>query len=153
MSINSQLLESACEFLKKMIHDNITFQLSMQEGSCPACERPCRSAIEAAESDVIMRDLTSRVCVCVSRLDSNALVCDCGMMWLSDMLKDGHLQAAVTCDQPSSMAGQSLLSVLDDIVCRESHTSSSHVIYVFLIYTTCLTVRTEALITIGIFGS
>lgn len=95
-----------------------------RRGNCPACERPFRTITEVAESyvNVIMRD---QMCVpaCVRRLDSNALVCDCGMMWLSDMLKDGHLQAAVTCDQPSSMAGQSLVSVLDDIVCRESHTS------------------------------
>ena len=85
--------------------------------------------------------------VCVRRLDSNALVCDCGMMWLSDMLKDSHLQAAVTCDQPSSMAGQSLLSVLDDIVCRESPTFTLHLlsIYMFLTDTTYLTVSLSVL--------
>jgi len=58
--------------------------------------------------------------ICLNRqLDSNALVCDCEMMWLSDMLKDGHLQAAVTCDQPSSMAGKQFSQVINDIKCRE----------------------------------
>jgi len=60
-----------------------------------------------------------RVCVLVRRLDSNELVCDCGMMWMSEMLSSSHLQAAVTCERPSSMAGKSLASVLDDIVCRK----------------------------------
>jgi len=70
----------------------------------------------------------ARVCVCVCvcvcagsrRLDSNALVCDCGLMWMSELLSGSHLQAAVTCQQPSSLAGKSLASVLDDIVCRKS---------------------------------
>jgi len=65
----------------------------------------------------------ARVCVCVAgsrRLDSNALVCDCGLMWMSELLRGSHLQAAVTCQQPSSLAGKSLASVLDDIVCRKS---------------------------------
>uniref|UniRef100_V9GWR0 Peroxidasin n=1 Tax=Lumbricus terrestris TaxID=6398 RepID=V9GWR0_LUMTE len=53
------------------------------------------------------------------RLDSNALVCDCEMLWLMDMLKDGHMQAAVTCDSPDEAAGKSLLSITDTIRCKK----------------------------------
>lgn len=47
------------------------------------------------------------------RLDSNALVCDCDMMWLADMLKEkhGYTQAAATCEYPQSLHGRSLMTV------------------------------------------
>ncbi|XP_041357097.1 peroxidasin-like isoform X2 [Gigantopelta aegis] len=47
------------------------------------------------------------------RLDSNALVCDCELIWLSDMLKEkhGYTQAAATCEFPSSLQGRSLMSI------------------------------------------
>lgn len=44
------------------------------------------------------------------RLDSNALVCDCQMMWLSKMLQDKQdsSQFTATCQFPSNMEGKSL---------------------------------------------
>lgn len=53
------------------------------------------------------------------RLDSNALVCDCGILWLSDMLKTGHMQAAVTCEAPEDAAGKPLLSITENIRCSK----------------------------------
>lgn len=53
------------------------------------------------------------------RLDSNALICDCQMTWLTEMVKNGHLQAAITCEEPSEAAGKSLLSVSEQIKCKK----------------------------------
>lgn len=47
------------------------------------------------------------------RLDSNALVCDCDIMWLREMLQEkrSSTQAAVTCYQPANLRGRSLMSI------------------------------------------
>jgi peroxidase len=49
------------------------------------------------------------------RLDSNALVCDCEMMWLVQMLKDKlrGTQAAATCQYPVTMQGKSLTAMTE----------------------------------------
>ena len=41
------------------------------------------------------------------RLDSNAFVCDCQMMWLKEMIaeKRAHTQAAATCEYPGRPSG------------------------------------------------
>lgn len=54
------------------------------------------------------------VCV-VRRLDSNALNCDCELLWLADLLKQyaesGNAQAAATCDFPSRLQGRSVATL------------------------------------------
>jgi hypothetical protein len=58
------------------------------------------------------------------RLDSNALVCDCEMMWLVQMLQDKlkDTQAAATCQYPIAMKGKSLTSMTEtDFHCSEYH--------------------------------
>ncbi|XP_059477617.1 peroxidasin isoform X1 [Neocloeon triangulifer] len=56
------------------------------------------------------------------RLDSNALVCDCEMVWLVKMLKEQmkDTQTAAHCQQPVDMQGKSLtLMTDDDFHCRK----------------------------------
>ncbi|XP_074062925.1 putative oxidoreductase PXDNL isoform X5 [Macrotis lagotis] len=52
------------------------------------------------------------------RLDSNALVCDCDLTWLGQLLKDyaqtGHTQAAATCEYPRNLQGRSIASLTAD---------------------------------------
>ena len=50
------------------------------------------------------------------RLDSNALICDCQLMWLANMVKEkeGHTQVAATCEFPSVLQGKSLTSLTDE---------------------------------------
>ncbi|KAL5015945.1 hypothetical protein ScPMuIL_005534 [Solemya velum] len=58
------------------------------------------------------------------RLDSNALVCDCQMLWLAEMLKDQHgdTQAAATCEFPENLQGRSLMSITsEDFNCQRPH--------------------------------
>jgi hypothetical protein len=58
------------------------------------------------------------------RLDSNALVCDCEMMWLVQMLQDQlkGTQAAATCQYPIAMKGKSLTSMTEtDFHCSKYH--------------------------------
>ncbi|XP_038605963.1 peroxidasin homolog [Tachyglossus aculeatus] len=49
------------------------------------------------------------------RLDSNALVCDCELIWLAELLKkyaeQGNAQTAVTCETPQGLQGRSLTTV------------------------------------------
>lgn len=51
----------------------------------------------------------------VRRLDSNALSCDCELLWLADLLKQyaesGNAQAAATCDYPSTLQGRSVATL------------------------------------------
>ena len=51
----------------------------------------------------------------VRRLDSNALNCDCELLWLADLLKQyaesGNAQAAATCDYPSRLQGRSVATL------------------------------------------
>lgn len=56
------------------------------------------------------------VCICSARrLDSNALNCDCELLWLADLLKQyaesGNAQAAATCDYPSRLQGRSVATL------------------------------------------
>uniref|UniRef100_T1IXZ7 Peroxidase n=1 Tax=Strigamia maritima TaxID=126957 RepID=T1IXZ7_STRMM len=56
------------------------------------------------------------------RLDSNALICDCRVIWLQRMLKDKQstTQVAATCDQPELLHGQSLVSISEaDFHCKK----------------------------------
>lgn len=63
----------------------------------------------------------SIICLCVRffcvfrRLDSNALNCDCELLWLADLLKQyaesGNAQAAATCDYPSRLQGRSVATL------------------------------------------
>nr|CAD7198875.1 unnamed protein product [Timema douglasi] len=56
------------------------------------------------------------------RLDSNALVCDCEMVWLVKMLqaKQKTTQAAATCQYPIAMQGKSLASMSEhDFHCKK----------------------------------
>ena len=50
------------------------------------------------------------------RLDSNALICDCELIWLAQMLKNNnaHTQAIATCDYPGNLKGRSLMSIDPD---------------------------------------
>ncbi|KAG8309246.1 hypothetical protein J6590_090756, partial [Homalodisca vitripennis] len=54
-------------------------------------------------------------CAC-QRLDSNALVCDCEMMWLAHLLRDKQdsTQAAATCQFPTNMEGKPLVNISDN---------------------------------------
>uniref|UniRef100_A0A6I8PLB6 Ig-like domain-containing protein n=1 Tax=Ornithorhynchus anatinus TaxID=9258 RepID=A0A6I8PLB6_ORNAN len=49
------------------------------------------------------------------RLDSNALVCDCELIWLAELLKkyadQGNAQTAATCENPRGLQGRSLTTV------------------------------------------
>lgn len=49
------------------------------------------------------------------RLDSNALSCDCELLWLAELLKQyaqsGNAQAAATCDYPSQLQGRSVATL------------------------------------------
>uniref|UniRef100_H2MU80 Peroxidasin n=1 Tax=Oryzias latipes TaxID=8090 RepID=H2MU80_ORYLA len=49
------------------------------------------------------------------RLDSNALNCNCEVLWLADLLKlyaeSGNAQAAATCDHPSRLQGRSVATL------------------------------------------
>lgn len=56
------------------------------------------------------------LCLCsCRRLDSNALNCDCELLWLADLLKQyaesGNAQAAATCDHPSRLQGRSVATL------------------------------------------
>ncbi|XP_074134262.1 putative oxidoreductase PXDNL isoform X3 [Sminthopsis crassicaudata] len=52
------------------------------------------------------------------RLDSNALVCDCDLTWLGQLLKgyaqNGQILAAATCEYPRTLQGRSVASLIDD---------------------------------------
>ncbi|ROT75796.1 putative Thyroid peroxidase precursor [Penaeus vannamei] len=57
------------------------------------------------------------------RLDSNALVCDCQLLWLAEMVKEKQhrTQVAATCQFPSDLQGKSLTSLADShFECRAS---------------------------------
>ncbi|XP_013793255.2 peroxidasin-like [Limulus polyphemus] len=56
------------------------------------------------------------------RLDSNTLICDCHLLWLSEMLKEKQTttQAAATCEYPVSLQGKSLTALsFDDFHCKK----------------------------------
>ena len=49
------------------------------------------------------------------RLDSNALLCDCDLMWLAELLKkyaeQGSIQTAATCEAPRELHGRSIVTL------------------------------------------
>lgn len=54
--------------------------------------------------------------LCLSRrLDSNALHCDCDLMWLAELLKkyaeQGNIQTAATCESPRELQGRSITTL------------------------------------------
>ncbi|KAL1130925.1 hypothetical protein AAG570_012166 [Ranatra chinensis] len=56
------------------------------------------------------------------RLDGNALVCDCGMLWFKKLISENmqHTQVAATCQYPDYMQGKSLYDMsLQDFSCKE----------------------------------
>jgi peroxidase len=66
--------------------------------------------------------VTNACCYVGSRLDSNALVCDCELVWLVQMLKEQmkDTQTAASCQQPQDMQGKSLALMTDqDFHCRK----------------------------------
>lgn len=64
------------------------------------------------------------------RLDSNALICDCELIWLAQMLKDNHArtQAIATCDYPGRLKGISLMSInTDEFDCDTRQSDKPHI--------------------------
>lgn len=57
------------------------------------------------------------------RLDSNALICDCQMLWLAKMLneKQGTTQVAAICQSPDELSGRSVTSLIEEFNCSECH--------------------------------
>lgn len=49
------------------------------------------------------------------RLDSNALVCDCQLLWLAEMVKEkqDRTLVAATCEHPHPLQGKSIMSLTD----------------------------------------
>ncbi|KAH1176952.1 hypothetical protein KIL84_010654 [Mauremys mutica] len=63
------------------------------------------------------------------RLDSNALVCDCELMWLAELIKEytrnGNTQAAATCEYPKRLHGRSIASVIvEEFNCEKPRITS-----------------------------
>ncbi|XP_012582834.1 PREDICTED: peroxidasin homolog [Condylura cristata] len=59
------------------------------------------------------------------RLDSNALRCDCGTLWLAELLRayarSGNAQAAATCEHPRHVQGRSVATVTpEELDCAAS---------------------------------
>lgn len=55
------------------------------------------------------------------RLDSNALVCDCKMLWLANMLKEqGMKNTVASCKYPKVLQGKSIISLSQsELKCSE----------------------------------
>ncbi|KAL3869555.1 hypothetical protein ACJMK2_042223 [Sinanodonta woodiana] len=56
------------------------------------------------------------------RLDSNALICDCEMVWLAQELREklSDTQAAATCEFPENLKGKSLTSInVEEFNCKK----------------------------------
>lgn len=69
-------------------------------------------------------DPTSRGLPPARRLDSNALRCDCAILWLAELLRtyarSGHAQAAATCEHPRRVQGRSVATVTpEELDCGE----------------------------------
>ncbi|XP_075856627.1 peroxidasin homolog isoform X2 [Microcebus murinus] len=63
------------------------------------------------------------------RLDSNALRCDCEILWLADLLKtyaqSGNAQAAATCEYPRRIQGRSVATVTpEELDCERPRITS-----------------------------
>ncbi|OPJ84914.1 peroxidasin [Patagioenas fasciata monilis] len=83
------------------------------------------------------------------RLDSNALLCDCDLMWLAELLKkyaeQGSIQTAATCEAPRDLHGRSIVTLTaQDFNCeRPRITSEPHDVDVLLGNTVYFTCRAE----------
>lgn len=71
------------------------------------------------------------VCLCLRRLDSNSLNCDCELLWLADLLKQyaesGNAQAAATCDYPSRLQGRSVATLTaEELNCGKKNLKNRH---------------------------
>ncbi|XP_070589034.1 peroxidasin homolog isoform X2 [Erythrolamprus reginae] len=63
------------------------------------------------------------------RLDSNALHCDCEILWLAELLKtyaeSGHAQAAATCEYPRRIQGRSVATITpEELNCERPRITS-----------------------------
>ncbi|XP_010076197.1 PREDICTED: peroxidasin homolog, partial [Pterocles gutturalis] len=83
------------------------------------------------------------------RLDSNALLCDCDLMWLAELLKkyaeQGSIQTAATCEAPRELHGRSIVTLTaQEFNCeRPRITSEPHDVDVLLGNTVYFTCRAE----------
>ena len=74
------------------------------------------------------------------RLDSNALVCDCEMLWFAQMLKrrqhsGSRVHAEATCHHPNNLHGRSLMRIdNDDFHCGNIRFFRSVSIFLKVIY-------------------
>ncbi|XP_025057452.1 peroxidasin homolog isoform X2 [Alligator sinensis] len=83
------------------------------------------------------------------RLDSNALLCDCDLMWLAELLKkyaeQGNIQTAATCESPRELQGRSITTLTtQELNCESPRiTSEPHDADVMLGNTVYFTCRAE----------
>lgn len=69
-------------------------------------------------------NINSRQLCIHRRLDSNALICDCELLWLAELIKDytrkGNTQAAASCEYPKTLQGRPVASLLvEEFTCGE----------------------------------
>jgi hypothetical protein len=71
------------------------------------------------------------------RLDSNALICDCQILWLAKMLneKQGTTLAAAICQSPDQLVGRSVTSLIEEFNCSNKKISLLKSNFFFLILT------------------
>lgn len=95
--------------------------LRLDAASCPVRGRPSGLWARPVHGGP---DPTSHGVPPARRLDSNALRCDCAILWLADLLRtyaqSGHAQAAATCEHPRRVQGRSVATVTpEELDCGE----------------------------------